>query len=129
MHFNTLDHLRQQSYRCFERSRDALFNLSDALLSESQARSLPELSLSAFFERRWPSVYEALQDGRIDTKRLREVIVQALLVELAQKKVLCKVGDYLLFNSSPVQKQADCYTVTSNVIGPGYRSTRDTRKW
>ena len=44
MHFNTLDHLRQQMYRCFERSRDALFNLSDALLSESQARSLPELS-------------------------------------------------------------------------------------
>jgi DDE superfamily endonuclease len=79
MHFNTLDHLRQQIYRCFERSRDALFNLSDALLSESQARSLPELSLSPFFERRWPSVYEALQDGRIDTKRLREVFVQALL--------------------------------------------------
>ena len=68
MHFNTLDHLRQQMYHCFERGRDALFNLSDALLSESQARSLPELSLSVFFERRWPSVYEALQDGRIDVE-------------------------------------------------------------
>ena len=79
MHFNTLDHLRQQMYGCFERSRDALFSLSDALLSESQARSLPELSLSAFFERRWPSVYEALQDGRINVERLREVFVQALL--------------------------------------------------
>ncbi len=79
MHFNTLDHLRQQMYDCFERSRDALFNLSDALLSESQARSLPELSLSVFFQRRWPSVYEALQDGRINVKRLRESFVQALL--------------------------------------------------
>jgi len=79
MHFNTLDHLRQQIYRCFERSQDALFNLSDALVSESQARSLPELSLSVFFERRWPSVYEALQDGRINVERLREVFVQALL--------------------------------------------------
>src|SRR5207248_6069488 len=79
MHFNTLDRLRQQMYGCFERSRDALFNLSDALLSESQARSLPELSLSVFFERRWPSVYEALQDGRINVERLREVFVQALL--------------------------------------------------
>lgn len=79
MHFNTLDHLRQQMYDCFERSRDALFNLSDALLSESQARSLPELSLSVFFERRWPSVYEALQDGRINVERLRESFVQALL--------------------------------------------------
>lgn len=66
-------------YDCFERSRDALFNLCDALLSESQARSLPELSLSVFFQRRWPSVYEALQDGCINVERLRAVFVQALL--------------------------------------------------
>ena len=79
MHINTLEQVRQQMYRCFERSGDALFNLSDALLSESQARSLPELSLSVFFERRWPSVYEALQDGRINVERLREVFVQALI--------------------------------------------------
>src|ERR1700682_4323738 len=79
MHFNTLNQVRQQMYGCFERSRDALFNLSDALLSESHARSLPELSLSVFFERRWPSVYEALQDGRINVERLRQVFVQALL--------------------------------------------------
>ncbi len=79
MYFNTLNQLRQQMYGCFERSRDALFNVSDALLSESHARSLPELSLSVFFERRWPSVYEALQDGRINTEGLREVFVQTLL--------------------------------------------------
>src|SRR5947208_13139457 len=79
MYFNTLDQLRQQMYGCFERSRDALFNVSDALLSESQARSLPELSLSVFFQRRWPSVYEALQDGRINVECLRAVFVQALL--------------------------------------------------
>ncbi len=79
MHFNTLKDVRQQMYGCFERSRDALFNLCDALVSESQARSLPELSLSVFFERRWPSVYEALQDGRINVERLRRVFVQALI--------------------------------------------------
>src|SRR5437762_1636064 len=79
MHFNTLNRVRQQMYGCFERSADALFNLGDALLSEPQARSLPELSLSVFFQRGWPSVYEALQDGRINVERLREVFVQALL--------------------------------------------------
>ena len=79
MHFNTWQQVRQQMYGCFERSADALFNLSDALLSEPQARSLPELSLSVFFQRRWPSVYEALQDGRINVERLRELFVQALL--------------------------------------------------
>ena len=55
MHFNTLELFRQQVYDCFERSRDALFNVCDALVSEPQARSLPELSLSVFFQRRWPT--------------------------------------------------------------------------
>jgi len=79
MHFNTWQQVRQQIYDCFERSADALLELSDALLSEPQARSLPELSLSAFFQRCWPSVYEALQDGRINVERLRTVFVQVLL--------------------------------------------------
>jgi hypothetical protein len=48
--------IRQDVYACFQRASDALFNLTDALLSESQAHSLPELSLSAFFERKWPSL-------------------------------------------------------------------------
>ena len=79
MHFNTLEAFRKPMYDCFERSRDALFNLCDALASEPQARSLPELSLSACFQRRWPSVYEALQDGCINVERLRSVLVQALI--------------------------------------------------
>jgi hypothetical protein len=79
MHFNTLAQLREQMYGGFERSRAALFHVSDARLSESQARSLPEWSLSVFFERRWPSVYQALQDGHLTVERLREVFVQAWL--------------------------------------------------
>ena len=79
MHFNTLKDLRQQIYGCFERSGDALFNLSDARLRESGARSAPELSLSVFFERRWPSVYEALPDGHSNVERLRQVFVEALI--------------------------------------------------
>ncbi len=86
MHCNTLDDFRQQVYHSFERSRDALFNVCDALVSEPQARSLPELSLSPFFQRQWPSVYEALQDGRINTERLGRVFVQALLTEQATEE-------------------------------------------
>jgi len=99
MHFNTLDDVRQQLYSCFERGRDALFNLSDALLSESQARSLPELSLSVFFERRWPSVYEALQDGRINVERLRAVFVHALLADKPTKEPI-----WLGLDSSSMQR-------------------------
>ena len=79
MNCNTLEDFRQQIYGCFERGRDALFNVCDALVSEPQARSLPELSLSVVFERRWSSVYTALQDGRINVERLRSVFVQTLI--------------------------------------------------
>ncbi|HET8912897.1 MAG TPA: NF041680 family putative transposase [Ktedonobacteraceae bacterium] len=89
MYFNTLHQIRQQIAGCFERSRDALFNVSDALLSESQARSLPELSLSPFFTRKWSSVYEALQDGRIDVDRLRAVFVETLTSQTFTSDPIC----------------------------------------
>jgi hypothetical protein len=79
LNFNTLKEIRHQIYNCFERGADALFNLCDALLCESQAQSLPELSYSPFFERAWPSLYQALANGKIDTIALRRVWVQALL--------------------------------------------------
>jgi DDE superfamily endonuclease len=85
----TLQDIRQQIYTCFERAGDALFNLVDALVSESQAQSLPELSFSAFFERKWPSVYEALEDGRINGKQLRAVLVKTLLAQRGDNERIC----------------------------------------
>ncbi|MGH2509303.1 MAG: transposase, partial [Ktedonobacteraceae bacterium] len=73
MNLNTLNEFRHGVYRSFGNGRDALFNLVDALASEPGARSFPELSFSPFFERTWASQYEALEDGRIDAERLREV--------------------------------------------------------
>jgi hypothetical protein len=84
VNFNRLKHIRQQVYASFEQGADALFNLGDALLSESQAQSLPEVSLSPFFERQWPSVYEALEDGRINVEQVRAIWVSVLLAERAQ---------------------------------------------
>lgn len=82
LNFNTLKQIRQQTYDSFERGADALFNLCDALLCEAQARSLPELSQSPFFERAWPSLYQALSRGRINEEVLREVWIKALLSEM-----------------------------------------------
>src|SRR5437016_9461846 len=86
MNFNSLKHIRQHLYESLERGADALFNLGDALLCESQAQSLPELSLSPFFERQWPSVYEALEDGRINVEQLRAIWVRTLLAERAENE-------------------------------------------
>ncbi len=78
MNLNILQEIRQQVFACFSRSGDALFEeLVDALSSEAPARSLPELSLSAFFRRKWGRVYEALEDGRIDQERWSKVWTQA----------------------------------------------------
>jgi len=79
MNCTTLTRFRHQAYASFVRAGDAMFNLCDALLCETQARTFPELSLSPFFERQWPSLYEALEDGLIDTARLRQVSIEALL--------------------------------------------------
>jgi hypothetical protein len=42
---------------------------------------LPELSLSAAFRRKWGSVYEALEDGRIDQQAWSESWTAALLMQ------------------------------------------------
>jgi hypothetical protein len=81
LNFTTWNRVRQQVYECFPRSADALFELGDALSSDPQARSLPELSLSPAFRRKWGSVYEALEDGWINERRWSEVWTAALLAQ------------------------------------------------
>src|SRR5258706_11295503 len=61
---------------------DALFSLCDGLLGERQARSLPELAPSPFFERQWPSVYAALADGKINLDELRALCVGQVLADV-----------------------------------------------
>jgi hypothetical protein len=84
---------RDEVYGSFTRGRDALFNLADALLAESQGKSLAQLSLSPFFERKWSSVYEALEDGKIDVSRLREAGVRALLADKGEQEGICIAVD------------------------------------
>src|SRR5881275_2036774 len=76
MNFNILQQFRQELYGCFEQSRDALFNLADALLSETQAHSVIELTLSPFFERKWSSLYAALQLGKLNQSRFEQTLVK-----------------------------------------------------
>src|SRR5438270_10852617 len=84
MNLNTLRDFRQQSYACMERRADALFDLCDALLTQPQAQSLPELSHSPFFHRHWPSVYAALADGLINSEELQALCVRSVLAQLPE---------------------------------------------
>ena len=64
--YGRLSAFRQTAYERLGTDKDALFELMDAVLLTPSATSFAELSLSPVFRRQWPSVYEALQDGRPD---------------------------------------------------------------
>lgn len=61
-----------------ESERDAQMDLVDALLTQTAAKSVVSLSLSPFFRRRWPSVYAALDKGRLDEAELSRGYVSRL---------------------------------------------------
>lgn len=64
---------RQAVYTdCLTARADALFELGDAVLTTPQITSPVALSLSPAFRRKWPSVFDALSDGRLDRAVLRQ---------------------------------------------------------
>src|SRR5260370_9004618 len=91
MDLSTLQLYRHEIYSCFQRAKAALFDTVDALLSETQAQSFAELSQSPFFQRRWPSLYEAFEDGLINTERLRKTFVKDVLLPHGGKRVVVGV--------------------------------------
>lgn len=97
MNLNTLQAFRHGMYQCFGNGKDALFNLVDALASEASARSFPELSFSPFFERSWASLYEALEDGRIDAERLRQLFVDFAPLPAAGESVFLGIDTSNLY--------------------------------
>jgi hypothetical protein len=79
MDCSTIADFRNCLYACFRNAKDALMNVCDALLTETNARSFAELSLSPFFVRRWSSLYEAFDDATLDRKALQSLFVSQAL--------------------------------------------------
>src|SRR5919198_2837633 len=73
-----LGHFRTELHACFTRRADALFELGDALLCAPAITSVAHLSLEPTHRRGWGSAYDALASGRIDTDRLRDLLVRFL---------------------------------------------------
>ena len=73
---HNLVEFRDDFHRCCCPWGDALFELADAVLcSPSPVASVPALSLEPEFRRSHGSLYKALERGRIDEDRLRELLV------------------------------------------------------
>jgi hypothetical protein len=88
MDLTTLQEFRQEIYTSFERAGDGLFNAVDALISESQAQSFPELSLSAFFPRSWSSLYKSFKRGCINRERLQNIFIKYIPTLPVEKRLI-----------------------------------------
>lgn len=71
---DALHAFRRSFYECLHRRTDALFELTDALLTADAAPSPVHLSLEAPHRRSWGSLYAALRRGRIDAEVLRGLL-------------------------------------------------------
>jgi hypothetical protein len=65
---------RSSLYNCLHRRADALFELTDALLTAEVVPSPVHLSLQPSHRRGWGSLYNALSHGRIDAQALRRLL-------------------------------------------------------
>ncbi|MEI7644719.1 MAG: transposase [Chloroflexales bacterium] len=64
---------------------------ADALLTDTQARSLIELSQAASFQRAWSSLYEALEDGQIDRPALIRLFAEHVPAAMVGERLVLGV--------------------------------------
>jgi DDE superfamily endonuclease len=74
--YDALRSFRRSFYDCLNRRADALFEITDALLTSDAVPSPVHLSLQAPHRRGWGSFYAALDRGRIDAEALRNLLVR-----------------------------------------------------
>jgi DDE superfamily endonuclease len=78
---DVLRRFRLSLYGCFDRRTDALFDLTDAILTAGVVPSPVHLCLKGVHRRGWGSLYAALSRGRVDEEALRQLAVRHPLQE------------------------------------------------
>ncbi len=76
MMLEKLKKFRQEAYHLLGPAKDATFELMDAVLLSRSVYSFAELSLSPVFRRRWPSLYESLEDSRPSRHKLMKLYIK-----------------------------------------------------
>ena len=104
--FNRLITFRQAAYVALGPARDAVFELGDAVLLTPHASSFAEFSLSPMFRRKWPSVYEALQDSRPDRSALLRLYLDQM--DPVERPIL--VGDHTAWS------RLEAYTLRDRTV-------------
>ena len=103
-----------------------MMNTCDALLTETNARSFVELSLSPCFERRWCSLYEATDDAQVDREALRKLFVSAIPRQSGNRLVLAADASPIVRSESPTARDRSYVHVPnmpdgSKPVAPGWQ--------
>jgi hypothetical protein len=77
----TLAEFRAALYGCFRHRADALFELTDALLTTGPTLSPAHLSLAPVHRRGWGSLYAALTHGRLTRQAVRDLVARYPLAD------------------------------------------------
>jgi len=101
-----LQEFRQAAYKYLGKAHDATFELTDAILLTRNVYSLADLSLSPVFQRKWPSIYEALQDSRPQRQKLMQLYI----------KQMPSVGRPLLAGDHTAWSRPDAVTLQERTI-------------
>jgi len=91
----TLEHLkrfRQDLYELLGKGSDATMDLMDAVLTTKSVQSFAELSLSPVFRRKWPSLYEAIEDVRPQRDELMKLCINKI-PDIQDKRIIL-AGDH-----------------------------------
>ena len=118
-HLNSLTDFRQQVYALFENQRDVLFEITDAVIQTSAARSYAELSLAPAFTRQWPSLYSAIASGTIDVEGLRALCLQEALREQSRLHFAIDVMAVRRMRSPTLKDRVFCHGAQREVGGRG----------
>lgn len=78
MNLERLKRFRQEAYKLLGQAKDATMDVMDAVLVTKSVDSFAELSLSPVFRRKFPSLYEAIEDVRPQRRGLMKLYLQQI---------------------------------------------------
>lgn len=111
--FGELVRFRQEFYECLTARADALFELADAVLcTEGPVRSLVGLSLAPEHRRGHGALYDAVNCGRVDIKRLRKTLAGLPLTRAADGRLVLvvDVSPWLRPDGTTCPDRSFCHT-------------------
>ena len=76
LNLQVLRQFREQVYQLLHPSRDAAFEIMDAITQSPGARSAVEVSLAPGMQRKFSSVHKGLARTRVDAPALRSLLVR-----------------------------------------------------